>query len=162
MSALLPSHKSKTSRVMLRVVKGALAPADAFAAQELRRRGYRVGDILAGEIKKPRNPGFHRLAHQLGNVVADNIEAFQGLNAHAVLKRLQIEANVCCDDIALNFPGVGPCMYRVPQSLSFESMDEAQFQTVMSGLCAYIAKRYWPEMEPGQIEAMADLWVEAT
>ena len=129
MSAVL---KSKPSRVMLRVVKGALQPADSFAAQELRRRGYRIGDIVAGEIKKPRNPGFHRLAHALGSVVADNIEAFSGMDAHAVLKRLQIEANIGCDEIALNFPGIGPCTYRVPQSLSYESLDEGQFREVLA------------------------------
>lgn len=159
MSAVL---KSKPHRVMLRVVKGALQPADSFSAQELRRRGYHIGDIVAGEIKKPRNPGFHRLAHALGGVVADNIDAFSGMDAHAVLKRLQIEANIGCDEIALNFPGVGPCTYRVPQSLSYESMDEGQFREVIGGMCAYISRRYWPEMDPGKIEAMADLWIEAT
>ncbi len=146
---------------MLRVVKGALQPADAFAEQELRRRGYRVGDIVAGEIRKPRNPRFHRLAHQLGALVAENIEAFEGLDAHSVLKRLQIEAGIGCDDLSLNFPGIGPCVYRVPQSLAFESMDEGRFHEVIGALCAYIAKRYWPNMEPGQIERMADCWVEA-
>lgn len=157
----IAAPKRGPQRVMLRVVKGALVPADNFATQELRRRGYRNGDIVAGEIRKPRNPGFHRLAHALGTIVAENIEAFAGLDAHAVLKRLQIEANIGCDEIALNFPGVGPCTYRVPQSLSYESLDEGQFREVISGMCTHISRRYWPQMEPGQIEAMADLWVEA-
>ena len=153
--------KAKRPRVMLRVVKGAFVPADSASTQELRRRGYRNGDIVAGEIRKPRNPRFHRLAHALGSLIAENIEAFTGQDAHGVLKRLQIEGNIGCDEIAVVFPGIGPCTYRVPRSLSFESMDDGQFHDVMSALCAYVSRVYWPTMEPGQIEAMADCWVEA-
>lgn len=153
--------KRSPGRVMLRVVKGGLQPADAFSTEELRRRRYKIGDIVAGEIKKPRNPGFHRLAHALGAVISENIEAFSGLDAHTTLKRLQIESGIGCDEIAVNFPGIGPCTYRVPQSLSFESMDEVTFHDTISGLCDYIARKYWPTMDAGQIERMAELWVSA-
>lgn len=148
-------------RLSMRVGKGVLTPADTYSVAALRARHYRVGDLVFAEIHKPRNPGFHRLAHQLGILFADNIEAFEGMESHVVLKRLQIEANVGCDEIALNFPGIGPCSYRVPQSLSYESMDEGRFHEVIAAMCRYVSKTYWPNLTPEQIENMADCMVEA-
>lgn len=145
---------------MLRVIKGGLEPADMRSRAVLRERGYKVGDVVAGELKKPRSPGFHRLAHQLGAMVAANIEAFHGLPAHGVLKRLQIEGNIACDEVALIFPGVGPCTYRVPRSISFESMAEDEFRPMIAAMCDHVSKLYWPTMEPDQIERMANLWVD--
>jgi len=147
-------------RHALRVIKGGYAPADSFSAAAL-RKSHRVGDLVFAEFTNPRNSGFHRLAHQLGVLLAGNIEAFAGLDSHAVLKRLQIEGNVGCDEIALNFPGVGPCSYRVPRSLSYESMDQDEFHAVIAAMCAYVAKTYWPSMDAERIEAMASAWVEA-
>lgn len=154
--------RSKTAKptISLRVEKGCLMPADSYASQQLRERGYRVGDIVAGDLRKPRNPAFHRLAHQIGALAAANIEAFSGMNCHAVLKRIQIEANIGCDEVALRFPGVGPCTYRVPRSLAFESMEEGEFRTVIAQICAHLAKEYWPTLSPDQVEQMAETWVE--
>lgn len=151
---------SRKPRYALRVVKGGYAPADITAAAGLRTK-HRVGDLVFAEFTKPRNPGFHRLAHQLGALLAGNIEAFSGLDSHAVLKRLQIEGNVGCDEIALNFPGVGPCSYRVPRSLAYESMDEDEFHDLIASMCGYVSRTYWPQVTPERIEAMADVWVEA-
>ena len=153
--------KRPARRVALRIIKGGLVPADQLSTADLRKRGYKVGDVVFAELKKPRNPGFHRLAHRIGSLCAENIEAFQGIDSHAVLKRLQIESGVGCEEIPLNFPGIGPCSYKVPLSLSFESMEEGEFRLIVAGLCDYIAKRYWPSMTADQIERMAETWVEA-
>ncbi len=149
---------SAKPRYALRVVKGGYRPADSTAASAL-RGSHRVGDLVFAEFRKPRNPGFHRLAHSLGEMLAHNLDAFTGMEAHAVLKRLQIEANAGCDEIALNFPGMGPCTYRVPRSLSYESMDEAAFHEVIATMCTHVSKKYWRDCSPEQVEAMAELWV---
>ena len=148
-------------RYALRVIRGGYAPADSSAASAL-RVSHRVGDLVFAEFSKPRNPQFHRLAHALGGLIAENIEAFEHASAHQVIKRLQIEANVGCDEIALNFPGVGPCSYRVPRSLSFESMDQMEFEQIMGSMCAYVSKTYWQSCTAAQIEQMADCWVLPT
>ena len=157
--------KPKTARAkaetLWRVGRGVLEPFDAATSAALRAKRYNFGDVLRAELRKARNPGFHRLAHKLGELLAANLDAFVDLKAHAVLKRLQIEANVGCDEIALNFPGVGPCSYRVPRSLSFDSMDEGEFHEVIAGMCRYVSRTYWPTCSPEKIEAMADAWVEA-
>ena len=134
--------------------------ADTHAFRELTAK-HKAGELVFAEFTKPRNPGFHRLAHSLGALIADNIEAFAGLDPHAVLKRLQIEGNVGCDEIALDFPNVGPCSYRVPRSLAYESMDQDQFHAVIAAMCDYVSRKYWPSLRGDQIAAMADAWVEA-
>ena len=153
--------KRTKPKTLWRVGKGVLFPHDSFTTSQLRAKGYHIGDVLSAELRKPRSPQFHRLAHALGGLIAENVEAFAGVDAHDVLKRLQIEANIGCDEIALNFPGVGPCTYRVPRSLSFESMDDGQFKTVITAMCGYVSRTYWPSVSPEKIEAMAEVWVSA-
>ena len=62
---------SKRERILLRVERGALVPADAHSQQRLQEKGYRVGDILAAELIKPRHPGFWRLAHRIGTLCVE-------------------------------------------------------------------------------------------
>lgn len=151
---------SKRERIYLRVAKGALVPADPCAESKLRERNYRIGDLLVADLKKPRNPKFNRLVHQLGQLVVANIEAFSGLDAHTAIKRLQIEGKVACDEIGIHVPGYGMLIQFIPRSLSFESMDEGEFNQAAKGICRTIAERYWPTLTPEQIEDMAGCMVE--
>lgn len=151
---------SKRERVFLKVVKGALVPADPCAESKLRSRGYKIGQIVAADIVIPRNPKFNRLVHQLGQLVLQNIEAFEGLDAHTAIKRLQIEGKTACDEIGIMVPGYGMVIQFIPRSLSFESMDEADFQAAAKDICRTIASRYWPDLTPEAIENMASCMVE--
>lgn len=147
--------KKRRPKVMMRVTKGALVPADTFSAAALNRR-VRVGELVACEVSKPRNGKFWRLAHQFGTLIRANVEQFSHLtDSHAVLKRLQIEADVACEVIRLNMPGIGPVDYRTPMSLAFESMEEPDFKAVYGGLCRYVARTYWPGLTPEAVEQMA-------
>ena len=149
----------KPEKLMLRVVKGGFQPADNYTVERLRARGFHIGDLVAATLSKPRNPRFHRFAHVFGEILADNIDAFTGMGAHDVLKRLQIEGNIACDEMAIIFPGIGPCVYRVPRSLSFASMDETEFREVFRQFGRYIVATYWKGMEPEQIEEMAEMMI---
>lgn len=149
-----------SEKVLLRVEKGMLVPHDHESTEQLRERGYKVGDILSAELRKPRNPQFHRLAHAFGRLCAANIEDFEGLSAHEALKRCQIEGNIACEEIRLTLPDVGPCEYRVPKSLSFASMDEGEFTEVFIGMCRYVSKAYWPDCNEDQIAEMASAMVD--
>ena len=151
---------SKRERIYLRVDRGMLVPADPYAASVLRQRGYKIGDLLAAELVKPRNPKFNRLVHRLGQLVVANIEAFAGLDAHRAIKRLQIEGKVACDEIGIMVANYGMVIQFIPQSLSFESMDEGEYQQAARGISRTIADRYWPDLAPEQIENMASAMVE--
>jgi len=152
--------KKRPQRFALRIArigdKGCLIPADGMTQARMRERGYKTGDIVFAEMKKPRNPKFHRLMHALGGLAADNLDSFSGMNAHSVLKRLQLEAAVGCEEIAYELHGQ-MIVQRVPLSLSFESMDEGEFHEV-SGAIAHRLTDYWPECSVADIWNMTQQW----
>jgi len=145
---------------MFRVVKGGFEPADTYTVSLMRARNFKMGDLVMGDITKPRNPGFHRLAHQLGTLVALNVEAFSGVESHEVLKRLQREGNISCTEQDIDIPGLGTLTARMPDSLAFESMDQGEFHAVMRQFCNFISTKYWPTLTPDAIERMADCMVD--
>ena len=140
--------------------EGYLYPADNCAASELRSRGYKHGDVVSVAITKLRSPGFNRLAHKIGQLVVASIDAFQGMEAHMALKRLQLEANAACEEIMINVAG-SEVLARTPKSLSFESLDEGEFTEAIKKICNHIVDCYWPTETPEAIERMAMQWVEA-
>ena len=152
-----PSQKKE--RIFLRVVKGSLIPADAYAEGQLRAKGYKVGDVVAASITKLRNPKFNRLVHRIGQLVVANVEAFAGMDAHRAIKRLQIEGRIACDEIGIMVHDFGMVIQFIPRSLSFDTMDEAEYHEAARGICRTIAERYWPTLSAEQIEVMAESFV---
>ena len=152
---------SKKPRIYLRVEKGALVPADPFAATQLRERGYKIGQVVQADITMLRTQGFNRLAHLVGGMIAANVAGFEGMDAHKALKRLQIESGVACEEIGLDVPGFGKCIQKIPRSFSFDSMGEDEYRQAVRGICEYVSRRYWPTVSPEQIEAMAEVWVSS-
>lgn len=148
--------KRRPERIALRIDKGCLRPADSLSQERLRAKGFHVGDVVFAELKKPRNPGFHRLVHALGKLVADNIEDFAGMSAHATIKRLQLESNVACDEIAYRINGMS-VIQRVPRSLSFESLDDGEFHEVFTAICRHIAANYWKDLTAEEVAKMAEI-----
>lgn len=175
---------------MLRVQKGALVPADRHTQERLRAAKLGLGDVICASIGKVRNPKFHRLVHQFGELVAQNVDKFEGVPAHEVLKRLQAESGIGCDVVyvdaieawgamadhaADSVPHLKPALQivgtllgdvkvpiNVPRSLAFGSLDETEFAEIFNGLCRHVVKRYWPGLEQWQIESMAELMAETT
>ena len=148
---------SKPEKLMLRIIKGGFAPADEYTSRKLRERNYVIGEIVAGQITKPRNPKFWRMAHALGNLVAENIEGFEGMEAHKVLKGIQREAMIECDEFAFNVKGCGMVTQYIPRSLSFESMNEEVFSEVYKQMCQHIVTTYWPDENTESVESMAEM-----
>ena len=147
-------------KVLLRVEKGSLVPAHEPARLALRARGFKTGDLLLADLTMPRNPGFHRLAHALGRLVAENVAAFEGQDAHLALKRLQLEAGAGVDVQQVEFPGIGLCRVQRPRSMSFESMDDGEFHAVVRAICRHVAATYWASCTPEEIERMAQAMVD--
>jgi hypothetical protein len=148
--------KKPKARYAAVVRAGGFDVVDPLARERLRERAYRAGDHVMLEIHKARNPKFNGFAHKFGEMLAQNIDAFSGMNSHAVLKRLQLEANVGCDEMAL-LGEFGQYLHRIPRSLSFESMDEGEFNEVIGGMARHVVKRYWPGLTAEQVQRMAEL-----
>lgn len=155
--------KSKPEQFMLRVIKGGFVPADTYTAKRLRERGYAINDVLASTLKKLNNAKFNRLLHRIGQLCAANIEAFHGLTAHQVLKKLQIESNTHCEDLPILLPEFGiVATQRIPLSLNFEDVDDGLRHEIGLAWCRWIAKTYWKTLTPEQVEEMAESFVEET
>jgi len=153
-------RRNSSDRVMLRVVKGGFQPADRFSADKLREKGFiRVDQIVSADIKGVRNPKFWRLAHGLGQLLVENVESFEGCNAHTALKRIQREAMIACSEMAFLIPGVGMVTQFIPDSLSFDQMDDGKFHEVYGAMCKWVVKTYFPGCTESQIEQMAEVMV---
>lgn len=141
---------------------GVLRPMHAWDQDMMRDRGYAVGTNLGAVLTQERNPKFNRLAHVIGRFVAENMKTFEGMKAHAVLKQLQREANVGCDVVLIDMPEVSadPIEVRQARSLSFDDMDEAEFQEVVSGIVRYACEKYFPEMTPEAFEELLLMYEE--
>ena len=150
------STKRRAERLAFRVTATGLEIADTFSAARFKAKGLHAGDIVFAEIRKPRNPGYHRLAHALGQIVAGNLDEFDGMGSHSTIKRLQLEAGVACESIAYKVNGMS-IVQSIPLSLSFESMDQSEFESVFMGICRHIARVYWPSATADEIAAMADV-----
>lgn len=136
----------------------ALICADAAAQAQCAERGYRQNDLVRGELTKPRDLGQHRRAHAIGTM-ALQIEGFTG-TAHDALKRLQRETGVCCEPMEIDLgPVLGKVTVQVARSLSFDELDEGEFQTLCAAIYDRIASEYWPHMSAEQVQRMADAMV---
>jgi hypothetical protein len=147
-------------KIQLRVIKGALVPANQGEVAKMRDRGYNLGDLLIADLHKPRNPKFNRLVHNIGAMVVANIDDYQNMTAHEAIKQIQLMAGIACDKKIIEIPNTGKCVVSVPKSLAFDSMDEGEFLQVAKLLCRYIATRYWTTMSPEQVQEMAEAFVE--
>lgn len=136
-------------------IRLAIVAAHPIDRALMKDRKYREGDELRLEIKRPRNPKFHRLVHAIGQMLVEHVDGFEGLDAHGAIKRVQREAGVCCEEQTMDLPGLGTVTLKVPESLAFDEMDDARFRELFDGITRYIAERYWPDMTPEALEEMA-------
>jgi hypothetical protein len=167
MSAL-PNQKTKAKRqrrpIYFRVEKlmrpetgelvGALVPRFRCDQREMRDRKYSTGSEVRAELKKPRNPKFHRLGHALGELAVEHIEGFAGTSAHDAVKRLQRECGVCCETMVLDLGTLGHVPVSVPRSISFDEMDEADFNALVHAICRHISTHYYQGTPPEEIEEL--------
>lgn len=158
--------KSAKPRINLRLtialVEGRLRKvfmaADDMAEHQLAKREYKAGDEVGADLKKPRDPVKFRRAHKLGQLLIENADDFAHYtDAHDVLKRLQLESGVWCDETAIRLEGIGMVMHRQALSLAFDEMEDGEFNKGYAQLSQFIITKYWPGLEAWQIEQMAGL-----
>ena len=140
---------------------GALVPLDETSQSQMREMRASIGSRWRAELKQPRNVGFHRFMHALGKMVLENVPEMSGCaDAHAVIKRLQVESETCCDVVEYKIPGIGKLMRAEAQSIAFDSMKEKEFRQLAKALVDHLAKHYWPGIQDEEalrkIEKMVD------
>ncbi len=98
-----------------------LAPADDASGAALRK--VPVGDVVACEIRRPRNGSQHRLYWVMCTAVAINHEQLKDAESvHQVLKML----TGLTDKIALKSTGE---IVQIPRSISFSKMSADEWDT---------------------------------
>lgn len=132
-----------------------VAASDADAAL-MAERGFKLNAKVRADIKQPRNERFNRLVHGLGRVLAQNIDRFAGMQAHAAIKELQAESGVYCDREEFDIPGLGRLTRLQPQSLAYDSMGEEVFQDFWRQCCAYLVATDWPTLTEERLTEMAE------
>lgn len=134
---------------------GALVPANSIDQRLLRERRFAVDREVRAELKQPRNAAFHRLAHAVGHLLVDNVEGFRDLSAHEALKRVQMDAGVCCDLVELDLGPLGRVPVKQPRSLAFDELSEDEFRLFFDGITAHIGEYYAGVMLD---EVRAEFW----
>lgn len=177
--------KRKPSKIYMRVKTGCLEPTDIHAERQLREKKFKLGDVVSVIVRKLRNPRFNRLVHRIGQLCVEHIEEFKYMDAHAVLKRIQLEGNIYCEEVAVKPIGAGlipvaviaslkPVLelfglkltenglliVRIPISLSFETMDEAEYYDAAQKICRFISENYWQGVTPEGIEEMTESMID--
>lgn len=163
---------------------GCLVPESWADNRLLRERKYRKNDQIRATLNHPRNGKFHRLVHQLGTVVCQNLDGFEHLDSHASIKKLQADSGVFCEPREINatpvvaailasakqllgdgaarmlsavLPEIQSVTILVPQSISYDCMDESDFRQFWDGICKHLISNYWPTLSNDQITEMAEL-----
>lgn len=163
---------------------GCLVPSSWADNRLLRERKLKTNDLIRGALHNPRNTKFHRLVHQLGTVVCQNLDGFEHLDSHAAIKKLQADSGVYCEPrevsatpvvaailasarqlmgdgaarmLSAVLPEIETVTILVPQSLAYDCMDESDFRQFWEGICQHLVARYWPELNEEQITEMAEL-----
>ena len=120
-----------------------LWPADTFTKKWIYSQTQETLHWVTAH--KPRSPKFHRAVHKLCSFLAEHLETFKCMDAHSVLKRLQLESTLYCDKTVITIKGFGNAMHLIPQSIGFDSMDESEFREFFKALADHVAETHWPE-----------------
>lgn len=126
-----------------KTLRGGLEPVDEAGVEAL--SAYKPGDVVRGDLRKPRNPKRHRWYWALCGLVAENsdrtAEEVSTLLKLATGHRetLALKAGAC--------PHCGGAVEKVaylPKSIAFAKMDEASFGLFTDRCVKVVAERLIP------------------
>ncbi len=120
----------------------AIVAAHPIDRKLMAERGFRRGDDVRLEVKRPRNVKFHRLLHAVGQLMVDNVEGWESLTSHDAVKRLQRESGVCCEEVEIDIPGMGKLLAKQAESLAFDEMLPERFEQLFEGITKHIGDYY--------------------
>lgn len=95
----------------------------------------KVGDLLQCDIKKPRNYMFHKKYFALINLVFDNQEGYRDVTSLRNAINIEIGYYTLCNSLDGEFT-------KIPDSISFAKMDEAEFNNLYSKTIDTIVKYF--------------------
>lgn len=128
----------------------------------LQGRRFPADGRVRVEIRNPRNEGFHRLVHQFGTFLVMHVEGYQQHitakgkpDSHAAVKDCQLRSGAACDQVIRDMDIVGIGMVQVrtyePRSISFDELDEDEFQAAFQRMIDYTAEHDYPDLTREQV-----------
>lgn len=106
---------------------------------------FKYGEVYQCEIKKPRNLKFHRKFFALLQYVFDNQDKYSNLSD------LRVEILLQCGAYDEHITVDGKMVY-VPKSLSFESMDDVEFEQLYGAAVDVVIRYFVKGDTPENIE----------
>lgn len=125
------------TRILMRLEHGHLVPVDATSEEEL--QPLNVGEVVTVTIRKTRNPQLQRLYWSILTKVFNNQER------HATKEKLHSALKVYAGFYS-TFPLSNGTEAIVPDSTSFDDMDELKFREYVHKVCDAIAKHFLPNL----------------
>lgn len=137
---------------MLRTA-GGLKPADPEAEAYVSRLKY--NDLVQVEIRRPRNPQFHRKFFALLNLAFQNQERFDNF------EHFREEVQMLCGSYEIRYHLHSGEKWFAPKSIAFHAMDEAEFEKLYDKAVGVILKHVFhgmarPDLEQAVLEFMGD------
>ncbi|MCF4166372.1 DUF1367 family protein [Zavarzinia compransoris] len=123
---------------------GALRPADEDA--EAIMRAIAMGECVEITVQRKRNPRHHRKLFALLGIVVENTDG-RWPNSTALLEDLKMAIGLFEKRVSIKGP-----VYYVPKSISFASMDQAEFSKVYSQMVDVIVARILPGVDRADLE----------
>lgn len=103
------------------------------------------GDIIRGDMTKPRSITFNNAAHKIADFLIENMEQFESYEAHNLLKRMQVESDTECEHIYIHVDGVGMILSRQARSFSFDQMGQERYAAAVQKITEHVQRKYWQE-----------------
>jgi len=140
------------ARVLFEKHFASLRPLDRAGENALSR--FKQGDIVAVEIRKPRNAKFHRLYWSLITIVHDNMDGDRyptPEDLHAAIKiAAGIRTQIQLPDGTIGF---------IPGSIAFHKMDEEAFSQFFGRVCDLISKHFLPGVSNEDLRAEVEVMI---
>ena len=117
-------------------VSGLLAPADAEAAEVVRK--WKIGASYSLTYAPARNPKFHRLVFAVAQSVVENAPEgsyWSGKDAYSFIKAVELTHGFTDEMMDCNGE-----VHLIPRSIAFENMDETEFKKIFDPLIKEAAR----------------------
>lgn len=125
-----------------------LVPVDDIGREALKR--FKQGEIITVDLKKPRNPQFHRKFFAMLKIIFENQEYFSSLESLRHVCLIEIGE---CELIRMK----GGKEYYKPHSMNFASMDELAFGLLYDKAVQWVITTVIPGLEAKGLDDMVSM-----
>lgn len=122
---------------------GSLHPVDEQGESMLRK--ISPEDLLAVEVKRPRNGKFHRKFFAMLQIILENQSHYKSIDDLLDVCKLRVGH---CRTIETRQGEV-----KVPASISFASMDQSEFEAFYDRACAWVVEEVIPGLQRSDLDA---------